>query len=144
MADNSTADPVLAAPAPALLCNAAAIGEGDSYSLSWQIAGLFIVLATSGLGMAVSMFLASYSAGTAYSKNTSSASHNHNPPLQATRVFVQKVLQLCKMFGIGIIAGTAWIHLLPDAFGQFSDPCLPEWWAIYGTNWVGFCNSYSA
>ncbi|KAJ3078763.1 hypothetical protein HK100_010620 [Physocladia obscura] len=41
------------------------------------------------------------------------------------------------MFGIGVIAATAWIHLLPDAFSQFESPCLPEDWQGYGSNFVG-------
>ncbi|KAJ3018860.1 UNVERIFIED_CONTAM: hypothetical protein HDU68_010940 [Siphonaria sp. JEL0065] len=41
------------------------------------------------------------------------------------------------MFGIGVIAGTAWIHLLPDAYSQFSNPCLADGWKSYGPAYVG-------
>ncbi|KAJ1537945.1 high-affinity Zn(2+) transporter zrt1, partial [Cladochytrium tenue] len=44
---------------------------------------------------------------------------------------------LVKLFGIGVIAGTAWIHLLPDAFSQFSSSCLDAGWQDYGPAYVG-------
>ncbi|CEO95855.1 hypothetical protein PBRA_004568 [Plasmodiophora brassicae] len=47
------------------------------------------------------------------------------------------VLQVFKMFGIGVIAATAWCHLLTDAYTQFSNPCLTPAWAGYGVNFVG-------
>jgi ZIP zinc/iron transport family len=86
------------------------------YSLSWHIAGLFIVLVVSAVGMFTSLLLGSYG---------------------EKSMILQKALQLAKMFGIGIIAGTAWIHLLPDAFENFSNPCIDPWWQSYGTAWVG-------
>ncbi|KAJ3255493.1 hypothetical protein HK103_006224 [Boothiomyces macroporosus] len=50
---------------------------------------------------------------------------------------IGNILHVLKFFGMGIIAGTAWIHLLPDAFSQFSNPCLGDSWKSYGTNYVG-------
>ena len=97
-----------------------------SYSTLWHITSSFIVLAVSGLGMLASLFLGMASHHAVSHSLTSSRTLN-----------LQKALQLAKMFGIGIIAGTAWIHLLPEAFAQFSDPCLDPWWSSYGTNWVG-------
>lgn len=41
------------------------------------------------------------------------------------------------MFGIGVIAATAWCHLLTDAYAQFSNPCLDQSWQGYGANFVG-------
>ena len=38
-------------------------------------------------------------------------------------------LHICKMFGTGVIAATAWSHLLPESFAAFSNPCLE------GTGW---------
>ncbi|KAJ3146340.1 high-affinity Zn(2+) transporter zrt1 [Geranomyces variabilis] len=47
-------------------------------------------------------------------------------------------LHLAKFFGIGVIAATAWIHLLPDAFANFTNPCLDGYWTVYGgANYVG-------
>ncbi|KAJ3319146.1 high-affinity Zn(2+) transporter zrt1 [Boothiomyces sp. JEL0866] len=86
----------------------------DAYDLNFHISGVFIVFAVSGLGMFGSMYIDGFKL-----------------PL------VGKLLQLLKMFGIGIIVSTAWIHLLPDAFAQFSNPCLSQAWQSYGTNYVG-------
>ncbi|KAI8613663.1 Zinc/iron permease [Chytriomyces sp. MP71] len=87
---------------------------GQNYNEGLHVGGGFAVLATSSLGAFGTMLLAK------------------NPSL-----LLLNVLQLCKMFGIGVIAATAWIHLLPDAFSQFGSPCLPEGWASYGPNYVG-------
>ncbi|KAJ3337157.1 high-affinity Zn(2+) transporter zrt1, partial [Kappamyces sp. JEL0680] len=86
-----------------------------SYSLSFHISGIFIVLACSAAGSAISIAL-----GT-----------------KAHKGWLYQLLQLVKFFGIGIIAATAWIHLLPDAFESFSSPCLDASWAQYGPAWVG-------
>ncbi|KAJ3271223.1 high-affinity Zn(2+) transporter zrt1 [Terramyces sp. JEL0728] len=93
------------------MCTSAVDG---TYDLNFHIAGIFIVFAVSGLGLFGSMYADGFKL-----------------PV------VGKLLQLLKMFGIGIIASTAWIHLLPDAFDQFSNPCLSESWQSYGTNYVG-------
>ena len=42
-------------------------------------------------------------------------------------------LHICKMFGTGVIASTAWCHLLPESFAAFSSKCLEgTGWASYG------------
>ncbi|KAJ3071617.1 hypothetical protein HDU98_005055 [Podochytrium sp. JEL0797] len=87
-----------------------------AYDVGFHIAGIFIVLLISGTGIFTTLAL---------------GVHAKAP------IFVT-ILQLFKMFGIGIICATAWIHLLPDAFSQFGNPCLPEGWQGYGTNFVGF------
>ncbi|KAK3384252.1 Zinc/iron permease [Lasiosphaeria ovina] len=38
-----------------------------------------------------------------------------------TRVFF-----ICKHFGTGVLIATAFVHLLPTAFGNLMDPCLPD------------------
>jgi hypothetical protein len=59
--------------------------------------------------------------------------------------YVSKIsLSLISPTGIGIIAGTAWIHLLPDSFEKFSSPCLDVWWQRYGTAWVGVFGLFAA
>ncbi|KAJ3142574.1 Eukaryotic translation initiation factor 2D [Physocladia obscura] len=85
-----------------------------SYDLQFHIGGIFIILAVSGFGTFLTLALGDKKA-----------------PILA------KILQLFKMFGIGVIAATAWIHLLPDAFSQFESQCLPERWQPYGSNFVG-------
>ncbi|KAH8205386.1 hypothetical protein TruAng_000465 [Truncatella angustata] len=38
----------------------------------------------------------------------------------------EKVFFACKHFGTGVLIATAFVHLLPTAFGSLSDPCLPD------------------
>jgi zinc transporter 1/2/3 len=87
----------------------------EDYNISWHIAGVFIVFAVSGVGIFGTMLLG----------------------IRLQYPMVANTLQLFKVFGIGVVAATAWIHLLPDAFSQFSNPCLSGAWASYGINWVG-------
>ncbi|KAI8830990.1 Zinc/iron permease [Chytriomyces cf. hyalinus JEL632] len=100
--------------------DACAISSLDNYSLSFHIAGVFILFAVAALGIIATMQLAS-----ADIQNQKAAS------------VLARLLHLLKMFGIGVIAATAWIHLLPDAFGSFGNPCLDAGWARYGTGYVG-------
>ncbi|KAJ3238058.1 hypothetical protein HDU78_003753 [Chytriomyces hyalinus] len=100
--------------------DACAISALDGYSLGFHIAGVFILLAVAALGITATMHLAS-----ADIQNQNAAS------------VLARLLQLLKMFGIGVIAATAWIHLLPDAFESFGNPCLDAGWARYGTSYVG-------
>ncbi|KAH8884585.1 Zinc/iron permease [Thozetella sp. PMI_491] len=37
-----------------------------------------------------------------------------------------KVFFMCKHFGTGVLIATAFVHLLPTAFGNLLDPCLPD------------------
>ncbi|GAB0134188.1 hypothetical protein EsDP_00002570 [Epichloe bromicola] len=37
-----------------------------------------------------------------------------------------KVFFACKHFGTGVLIATAFVHLLPTAFGSLGDPCLPD------------------
>ena len=90
-------------------------GPLESYSLGYHIAGIFIVIVVSGSGIFGALCLCSAPASS----------------------LANEVVQVVKMFGIGVIAATAWIHLLPDAFSQFSNPCLQGYWNVYGTAYVG-------
>ncbi|KAI0175178.1 zinc-regulated transporter 2 [Pestalotiopsis sp. NC0098] len=38
----------------------------------------------------------------------------------------EKVFFACKHFGTGVLIATAFVHLLPTAFGSLGDPCLPD------------------
>ncbi|CEP00874.1 unnamed protein product (mitochondrion) [Plasmodiophora brassicae] len=88
----------------------------QDYSMPWHIGGVFILAAFSSIGIFTAIFL-----GT---RKTSSPT-------------VARVLQVFKMFGIGVIAATAWFHLLSEAYTQFSNPCLSAEWSGYGVNFVG-------
>ncbi|KAK8065985.1 Zinc-regulated transporter 2 [Apiospora hydei] len=38
----------------------------------------------------------------------------------------EKIFFFCKHFGTGVLIATAFVHLLPTAFGSLTDPCLPD------------------
>ncbi|KAK6083472.1 fe(2+) transport protein 3 [Seiridium cupressi] len=44
----------------------------------------------------------------------------------------EKVFFACKHFGTGVLIATAFVHLLPTAFGSLTDPCLPD---LFTTNY---------
>lgn len=90
------------------------------YNLSDHIAGVFIVLGVSCVGVLLTIVL-----------GTNKKITNNKRLLFA--------LQILKFFGIGVIAATAWIHILPDAFTIFTDPCLLNQgeWGVYGSSYVG-------
>ncbi|KAJ3318267.1 hypothetical protein HDV06_000710 [Boothiomyces sp. JEL0866] len=94
--------------------NSCSADSASSYDLPFHIGSIFIVFAVSAAGMFGAMFVDGFKI-----------------PI------VGQFLHILKFFGMGIIAGTAWIHLLPDAFSQFSNPCLGDSWKSYGTNYVG-------
>ncbi|KAJ3298211.1 hypothetical protein HDU79_000099 [Rhizoclosmatium sp. JEL0117] len=102
--------------------DACAQAEASAYNEPFHIGGIFIVLLVSGLGIFGTLALG----------------------VRTKTPFFAKVLQIFKMFGIGIICSTAWIHLLPDAFSKFSSPCLPTNWQDYGPNYVGVFGMFSA
>jgi len=52
--------------------------------------------------------------------------------------FLNALFFFFQFFGTGVIGSTAWIHILPDAFEDFDNPCFKDtFWEDYGTNWVG-------
>ncbi|KAI9325241.1 hypothetical protein DFJ73DRAFT_784408, partial [Zopfochytrium polystomum] len=93
-------------------CAATELGD---YNLTYHIGSIFIVLAVSSCGIFGTLTL------------------GNARRMTSTAI----ALQLFKLFGIGVIAATAWIHLLPDAFSQFGNPCLSGGWENYGTAYVG-------
>jgi ZIP zinc/iron transport family len=101
------------------------IAEPVEYNTSWRIAAVFIVFGAAALGSIIS--------------STLGARALKQPSQHITMAF-----HLLKMFGVGVIASTAWIHLLVEAFEAFSSPCLPEWWAGYGAPWVGVFGLFAA
>ncbi|KAK1773214.1 Zinc/iron permease [Copromyces sp. CBS 386.78] len=78
--------------------------EVGEYDLGLHVAGLFLVLLFSILGAGF--------------------------PVVAKKVswvkVPTKVFFLCKHFGTGVLIATAFVHLLPTAFGNLMDPCLPD------------------
>ncbi|KAJ4390491.1 hypothetical protein N0V85_007171 [Neurospora sp. IMI 360204] len=78
--------------------------EVGEYDLGLHVAGLFLVLLFSILGAGF--------------------------PVVAKKVswvkVPTKVFFMCKHFGTGVLIATAFVHLLPTAFGNLMDPCLPD------------------
>ncbi|KAK3503971.1 Zinc/iron permease [Neurospora crassa] len=78
--------------------------EVGEYDLGLHVAGLFLVMLFSILGAGF--------------------------PVVAKKVswvkVPTKVFFMCKHFGTGVLIATAFVHLLPTAFGNLMDPCLPD------------------
>ncbi|KAK0629007.1 Zinc/iron permease [Bombardia bombarda] len=78
--------------------------EAGEYDLGIHVLGLFLVLFFSILGAAF--------------------------PVVAKKVewvkVPARVFFICKHFGTGVLIATAFVHLLPTAFGNLMDPCLPD------------------
>ncbi|GAB1316019.1 Fe(2+) transport protein 3 [Madurella fahalii] len=78
--------------------------EVGDYDLGLHVAALFMVLAASIFGAGF--------------------------PVVAKKVKWVKVpartFFICKHFGTGVLVATAFVHLLPVAFGNLTDPCLPD------------------
>ncbi|KAK5652773.1 hypothetical protein OQA88_9629 [Cercophora sp. LCS_1] len=79
-------------------------GEVGEYDLPLHVAALFLV-------MGASLFGAGF-------------------PVAAKKLPWLKVPKraffICKHFGTGVLVATAFVHLLPVAFGNLTDPCLPD------------------
>ncbi|KAL1796343.1 hypothetical protein ACET3X_004883 [Alternaria dauci] len=76
------------------------------YDLGLHVAGLFIILFVSGTGCAFPMLVIKF------------------PRLRIPPAF----LFGAKHFGTGVLVATAFVHLLPTAFGSLNDPCLSSFW----------------
>ncbi|KAF5675813.1 zinc-regulated transporter 2 [Fusarium heterosporum] len=85
-------------------CGAQDAGNAEEYPLGLHIGGLFAVMAVSCLGAGF--------------------------PVAAKKIkwlkMPPKVFFACKHFGTGVLIATAFVHLLPTAFGSLTNPCLPE------------------
>ncbi|KAI4956036.1 hypothetical protein J4E91_000246 [Alternaria rosae] len=77
-----------------------------NYDLGLHVAGLFIILFVSGTGCAFPMLVLKF------------------PRLRIPPAF----LFGAKHFGTGVLVATAFVHLLPTAFGSLNDPCLSSFW----------------
>ncbi|KAJ2995667.1 hypothetical protein HDV02_000566 [Globomyces sp. JEL0801] len=84
-------------------------GSLENYDMPGHIAAVFIVLLVSAVGTIGSLFLSRFK----------------------SNFILFTIIPLVKMFA------TVWIHLLPDAFEIFSNPCLKGEWTKYGTAYVG-------
>ncbi|KAI8663125.1 hypothetical protein LRP88_07330 [Fusarium phalaenopsidis] len=85
-------------------CGSQTEGGPDGYNLGLHVGGLFLVLFVSCLGAGF--------------------------PVAAKKLpwlkIPPSVFFACKHFGTGVLVATAFVHLLPTAFGSLTNPCLPE------------------
>lgn len=100
----------------------------EDYNLGLHIGGLFANMAASSFGVLLPILFAY----TTFNAQTTSKIHS--------------VIQTARTFGSGVILATAFIHMLPTAFSNLSDPSLPE---IFQedtgyTGWAGLIAMVSA
>ncbi|EFQ30250.1 ZIP Zinc transporter [Colletotrichum graminicola M1.001] len=76
----------------------------DEYDVGLHVAGLFLVLAFSIFGAGFPVV-------------SKKVKWLNVPP---------KIFFACKHFGTGVLIATAFVHLLPTAFGNLMNPCLPD------------------
>ncbi|KAF9124139.1 hypothetical protein BGW39_008417 [Mortierella sp. 14UC] len=81
--------------------------EMEDYNMGLHIGGLFANMAASTFGVLLPILFAY----TTFSARTTSKIHS--------------VIQTARTFGSGVILATAFIHMLPTAFSNLSDPSLP-------------------
>ncbi|KAG0271622.1 hypothetical protein BGZ95_000523, partial [Linnemannia exigua] len=104
------------------------VPEMEDYNMSLHIGGLFANMAASAFGVLLPILFAY----TTFSARTTSKIHS--------------VIQTARTFGSGVILATAFIHMLPTAFSNLSDPSLP---AVFQedtgyTGWAGLIAMVSA
>ncbi|KAI9303120.1 ZIP zinc transporter-domain-containing protein [Cunninghamella echinulata] len=92
----------------------------QEYNLNFRIGSLFIILATSAVGIFAPILLHQIKP---YEENS----------LRAW------ILTIGKFFGTGVILSTAFVHMLPEAMERFSSPCLSEGWHSYHSFGAIFC-----
>ncbi|KAK9381043.1 Zinc/iron permease [Kockiozyma suomiensis] len=90
----------------------------EHYVLHRRITSIFAVLVVSAIAVFSPLLLQQYVKAGAKSEKTT-----------------KKVLMILKQFGAGVIVATAFVHLLPDAFDAFQDPCIGE---LKFDAWPGF------
>lgn len=91
-----------------------------------HIAGIFIVLVVSSLGIITAIVLGSIK----------QLKDNER---------IANALQLLKFFGCGVVVSTAWVHMLADAYSQFLNPCLQgDTFVEWGANFPGWIALFSA
>ncbi|KAG0168088.1 high-affinity Zn(2+) transporter zrt1 [Apophysomyces sp. BC1034] len=84
----------------------------ESYNMPMRVGSLFVILATSALGVFTPMIL-----------------HRIQPYTKGS--IRDWILTVGKFFGTGVILATAFVHMLPEALDNFHSPCLSEGWQSY-------------
>lgn len=81
-------------------------GRHDEYNTGQQVGGLLLILAVSVLGCAFPLAV----------------------KLWSWLPVPRHALFLCCHLGTGVIVATCFVHLVPTAFANLLDPCLPKFW----------------
>ena len=81
-------------------------GEPDNYNTGLQIFGLFLILFLSAFSCSFPVAVKRFSW----------------IPVPRTLLFI------CRHLGTGVIVATSFVHLVPEAFANLHDPCLPKFW----------------
>ncbi|KAI8368245.1 Zinc/iron permease [Radiomyces spectabilis] len=92
----------------------------QDYNMPLRIGAIFIILATSAIGVFAPMILHRISP---YSKGS----------------IRDWVLTFGRFFGTGVILATAFVHMLPEALENFESPCLSAGWKSYSAFAGVFC-----
>ncbi|CEP15951.1 hypothetical protein [Parasitella parasitica] len=92
----------------------------EDYNMGLRVGSIFIILGTSALGTYLPIIL-----------------HRISPYKPGD--IRDWLLTVGKFFGTGVILATAFVHMLPDAFENFSSPCLTQGWLSYGAFAGVFC-----
>ncbi|PRP87403.1 hypothetical protein PROFUN_00614 [Planoprotostelium fungivorum] len=85
----------------------------EDYDLELHVASIFILFSVAGVGVVTPTVLKLLK-------------------LDLQHPSIRWALTVGKFFGSGVILATAFIHMLSDAFEQFSNPCLTGIWVDYG------------
>ncbi|KAI8578290.1 hypothetical protein K450DRAFT_248123 [Umbelopsis ramanniana AG] len=99
--------------------NACAAEPLEDYNMPLRIGTVFIILGTSSIGIFTPLLLHYFG--------------------KQDSAFIKYTLLIGKFFGTGVILATAFVHMLPDAFNNFANPCLPAGWLSYGAFGGVFC-----
>mmetsp|Transcript_23479 Transcript_23479/g.38590 ORF Transcript_23479/g.38590 Transcript_23479/m.38590 type:complete len:390 (-) Transcript_23479:371-1540(-) len=86
--------------------DACLLGDLGEYDRPLHIAAVFIILATSGLAALIPVLL------------------SHAKKLKVPTLF----FEICRAFGAGVILATAFIHMIPPAIENLTNPCLGHVW----------------
>ena len=81
-------------------------GEYDDYDVGLQVFGLFLILLLSALSCSFPLAVKRFSW----------------VPVP------RRLLFICRHLGTGVIIATSFVHLVPTAFENLHDPCLPKFW----------------
>jgi zinc transporter 1/2/3 len=100
-------------------CESGLVGE---YSESLHVLSVFVIFVVSLLATAIAIFLSSSMKSTV----------------------ITRLLIASKLLGIGVITGTVFIHILPDAIESFENLCISSRIGEYGTRFVGLIIMISA